>query len=134
MISAQNTAYNNYDPRPMPVGTELMPKATLGTIDKTGIPDKFIAKIDQFNEVPLLGGAAFPNKANEIYPCFTSPALHLEDMHGQPPILDGFAFTPSTGVARNQPNGLGTDEKQVKLFRQRPFAPAMSNNAKSFGH
>ena len=131
----QQTAYNNYDPRPMPTGTDLMPRATADGVSyfNSGIPDKFIAKISQFNDRPFLGGANFPNKSMEVLPCMISPALNLDRTYGEPPVVDGYALTPSMGIARNQPRGLATDPKREALFRKKLLPPPMNNNTKNFG-
>ena len=126
MISSQNTAYNNYDPRPLPQGTDLLPHVKLVREQYCGIPDKLLNPLDQTDTFRHMGGANMPNKYNEVYPCYVSPALNLHRTIGAPPVLDTIGMTPVTGVARNQPLGLGTDFKQAKLFNKRPMAPPMN--------
>ena len=47
-MAFQQTAYNNYDPRPMPVGTDLMARGG-GYYTDSGIADDFIPFISQEN-------------------------------------------------------------------------------------
>ena len=90
-MAFQQTAYNNYDPRPMPVGTDLMARGG-GNYSDSGIADDFIPEISQENDLPFLGRCNFPNKADEVYPCMPSQALHLDRRAltspsvGEPPV------------------------------------------------
>ena len=59
-MAFQQTAYNNYDPRPMPVGTDLMARGG-GNYSDSGIADDFIPEISQENDLPFLGRCNFPN-------------------------------------------------------------------------
>ena len=131
-MAFQQTAYNNYDPRPMPVGTELLSKGG-GFYSASGIADKFNPTISQENNLPFLGRCNFPNKSMEIYPCMPSLALNLDRTYGEPPIMDGFAYRPIVGNARNQSRGLGSDKKRDALFRKKLLAPPMNNNMKNYG-
>tara|TARA_B100000780_G_C20752838_1_gene299107 strand:+ start:70 stop:468 length:399 start_codon:yes stop_codon:yes gene_type:complete len=131
-MAFQQTAYNNYDPRPMPVGTDLMARGG-GYYSDSGIADDFIPFISQENDLPFLGQCNFPNKADEVYPCMPSQALHLDRTFGAPPIIDGFAYRPIVGNARNQARGLGTDRNRDALFRQRLLPPPMNNNMRNYG-
>ena len=47
-------------------------------------------------------------------------------------IMDGFAYRPIVGNARNQSRGLGSDKKRDALFRKKLLAPPMNNNMKNF--
>ena len=133
-MAFQQTAYNNYDPRPMPVGFDLMPSASPnGDYFHTGIAGDFIPVISQENPLPYLGQCNFPNKSNEIYPCMPSKALNLNRTYGEPPIVDGYAYRPLFGLARNQPRGLATDSKRDALFRKKLLPPPMNNNMKNYG-
>lgn len=127
------SAFNNYDGRPIPLGNELMTRASVVYPEASGIPKKFIPKISQFNDRPFLGGANFPNPLDEVLPCMVSTALNLNRTYGEPPVSDGFALRPITGIARNQPRGLGTDDKRDMLFRKPLLPQPMNNNMKSFG-
>lgn len=132
MISSQNTAYNNYDPRPLPQLNDLLPRASIVRDQYCGIPDKFNNPLDQTDKFRHMGGANMPNKYDEVYPCYVSPALNLNRTIGAPPVLDTIGMTPSMGVARNQPLGIGTDFKQAKLFAKRPMVPPMNVPSRPF--
>ena len=131
-MAFQQTAYNNYDPRPMPVGDELMARGG-GYYSDDGIPSFLLPEISQENNLPFLGRCNFPNKADEVYPCMPSQALNLDRTFGEPPIMDGFGYRPIVGNARNQARGLGTDRKRDALFRKPLLPPPMNNNMRNYG-
>ena len=128
----QKSAFNNYDPRPIPLGNDLRTTASAVYPEALGIPKKFIPKL-KVNEHAFLGGANFPSPLNEVLPCLVNPALKLNRTYGEPPILDGFAYRPATGIARNQPPGLGSDVQRNMYFKAPILPEPMNNNMRNFG-
>ena len=59
---------------------------------------------------------------NEVLPCLVNLALKLNRTYGEPPVLDGFAYRPGTGIARNQPPGLRSDVQRSMCFKA-PILP-----------
>ena len=127
------SAFNHLDSRPIPLGNDLRPKVTAVYPEPLGIPEQFIPEITQGNDLPFLGRANFPHPLNEVYPCLVNPALKLDRTYGEPPVNDGYAYRPITGIARNQVPGLGTDKRRNALFKKGILPQPMNNNMKSFG-
>ena len=132
-MAIPQTAYNNYDPRPMPVGTDLLPTAVLARQFVSGIPDNLHGKKLKSYDAPFLGGVNLPNPTQQVLPCLVSPSLNLNRVYGEPPIAGTHGLTPLVGNARNQPRGLATDPERDALFRKKLLPPPMNNNMKNFG-
>ena len=127
------SAFNNYDPRPIPLGNDIRLKASPVYPVPLGNPDTLVPKIDQTYDRKFLGHVNFPSPTNEVLPCLVSPALKLNRTYGEPPIYDSYGLRPLTGIARNQPAGLASNDQRDALFKKPLLPEPMNNNMKSFG-
>jgi hypothetical protein len=126
MISADTVVYNNL-PIDVPLGNQLMPKATPFADEfDSGIKKKlYQIPVTPFRDTQrTIHSANFCNTYGEILPCYVSPSLNLNRVYADPqPVKLRNAEQPLYGNARNQPVGLGVVPEQIKLFRKKDFIP-----------
>ena len=74
----QKPAFDNYAPRPIPLGNDLRTVASAVYPEASGVSKKINCKLKVNEKRPFLDGANFPSPLNEVLPYFVNLALKLK--------------------------------------------------------